>query len=411
VPERLVFKENASQKATPELLRQIAVTTHYLDGVLRPRHPVATFDGDRVTFSNLVGSARLPGGDVIEVSPKVEGARGWTSAIVQLLEPGTRVSVTGSQRSQPSAQRDDLVSALALEYARRLEAALRHEGPIYVYERQYLKSRRLGGHLDVTKWVRSAVLDPTVFPHSFDALTAANDFTRALSLVAGWLSRAAIGGELSSRLRRLQTAVIPDHAVPTNVNPAVALRPLPSQWARYRPAWYIAASLLRHRSVIGDPGRAVGLEIAVEPWPLLETALMRALQTLADPTHGYEFVPKAMNTLLSRGGRPAVSIIPDGVLRRDRVVVGTFEAKYTVPGPTPAENHVYQALAAAAALSSPKSILVYPGDQAPKHYTVTGFHGTPVELITVGLSLFSYQRGVGDAERAQLIREALTASS
>lgn len=409
--ERLILKENAAQEAAPGLLRQIAATARQLDAVLRPRQPVASFDGYSVTFRNLVGSARLPGGDVIEVSPKVAGVPDWTSAVVQLLEPSTRVSVTGAQRSQPSARRDDLASALALEYARRLETALRHEGPITVYERQHLRSRRLRGHLDVTRWVRSAVLDPTVFPHSIDTLTAANDFTRALSLVAGWLSRAAVGGELSSRLRRLQTAVIPDHAVPTYVNPAIAGRSLPSQWARYKPAWYIAASLLRHRSVVGDPGRAAGLEIAIEPWPLLETALTRALQTLAGLGDGYEFVPKVSYTLLSDGERRAVSVIPDGVLRRDNVIAATFEAKYTVPRPIPAEDHVHQALAAAAALSSPVSILVYPGDQAPKRYAVTGFHGTPVELITVGLRLFSYQRGVGDMERAHLIREALRASS
>jgi hypothetical protein len=143
----------------------------------------------------------------------------------------------------------------------------------------------------------------------------------------------------------------------------------------------------------------------------LETALTRALQTLAGTTHGYEFVPKTSYTLLSDGERRAVSVIPDGVLRRDNVIAATFEAKYTVPGPTPAEGHVHQALAAAAALSSPISILVYPGDQTPKRYAVIGFHGTPVELVTVGLRLFAYQRGVGDEERAHLIREALTERS
>jgi McrBC 5-methylcytosine restriction system component len=411
MPERLIFKENASQQVAAELLRQVTVTARDLDGVLRPRQPVASFEGDTVTFRNLVGSARLPGGDIIEISPKVDDVGEWTSAVVQLLEPGTRVSVTGSQRSQPSTRRNDLASAIALEYARRLEAALRHDGPINIYERQHKISRRLTGHLDVTKWVRSAVLDPTKFPHGFDALTTANDFTRALSLVAGWLSRVATDGELSSRLRRLQTAVIPDHPVPTYVNPAVAQRPLPPQWFTYMPAWYIAASLLRHRSVVGDPGRAAGLEVAVEPWPLLENVLVRALQTLAMPPYDYEFVPKARYTLLSHAQRPALSVIPDGALRRENVIVATFEAKYTVPGPSPAESHVHQALATAAALSSPTSILVYPGNQAPRRYKVTGFHGTPVSLITLGLQLFSYKRGIGDIERASLIRNVLAQAS
>lgn len=407
--ERLIFKENVAQKAVPELFHEIAVTTQQLDAVLRPRRAVVSLEGDAVTFVNLIGSARLPNGDVVEVSPKASGLLDWTSAVVQLLEPNTRVSVTGSQRSLPSARRADLVSALALEYARRLESALRHEGPISVYERQHHKSRRLSGHLDGTAWIKSSVLDPTVFPHSFDALTPANDFARALSLVAGWLSRAANGGELSSRLRRLQTAIIPGHAVPTYVNPAVARRSLPTQWAMFEPAWYIAASLLRHRSAIGDPGRATGLEVAVEPWPLLETALTRALRTLARINPDYEFLAKAKYPLLLEGERTAVSVIPDGVLRKGNVTAATFEAKYTVPGSTPSESHVYQALSAAAALSSSVSVLVYPGAEKPKRYTITGFHNTPVVLITVGLRLFSYKGGgIGDTERAKLIADILT---
>lgn len=410
MPELLVFHENTPQETGLEVRREITATADYLNSLLRPRRPVAVINGEIVNFRNMVGSARLSNGTIIEVMPKVRDTPDWASAVVQLLEPNTRIAVTGSQRSQLTAHRGNLSSAIALEYARRLESALSSEGPLRVYERQHCISRRLSGRLDVTKWVRSSILNPASFPVGRDELTPENDFARGLSLVAGWLGRAADDGALSSRLRRLQAAVIPGFAVPAYVNPSIAQRPMPTQWGKYGPAWDIAAPLLRHRSPVGDPGRAPGLEVAVEPWPLLETALTRALQTLAQFGSGYELFPKTRYPLLCFGGRSAVSVVPDGALLRHGRIVATFEAKYTVPGPNPSENHVHQALTTAAALSSPVSVLVYPGDQFPKRYTVTGFQGTPVALYTVGLRLFSYVRGVGDKERAHIVSEILSQS-
>jgi len=406
VTEPMLFRELTARPVPAELREELTGAARSLTDALRPRLKLLEVDGDSVTMQNFVGSARLASDSILEVSPKVDASTNWAEAVVQLLEPDTRIAVTGSMRSTPSARNNDLSSALALEYARRLESALRSDGSLHVYEHLHKRSRRLQGRLDVTKWVRSAVLNPAMFPISRDELTPANDFNRGLSIVAGWLSRAASDAVLHARLRRLQAAVIPGHPVQTYVNPAVAARTIPSQWARFVPAWSIAASLLRNRSVVGDPGRAVGLEVAVESWPLLETALKRALLELAR-TGGYGTVPKANHPILRFEEREVSSVIPDGILTRDGAVVATFECKYTRPSQTPDSAHVYQALATAAALSSPLSVLVYPGTGEVRRHTTVGFNGRPAELVSLGLDVFSYRRGIGDVERAAKISAAV----
>lgn len=404
---RLTAHEGQPLAVSPELGGELSTAVANLEGELRPRMPQLSYDGRTARLQNLVGSFRVPSGLIVEVAPKTGPKDSWAASVVQLLEPDTRLSVTGSQRSSTSARQDSLSLAIALEYARRLEAALRRDGPLDVYERHQMSSRRLRGKLDVTSWVKSAVVDPTVFPLSRDDMTVSNDFTKGMSLVAGWLARALPGGQIASRLRRLQTAVIPGHAVPTYVDPAVALRHLPNQWRRYKPAWDIAAPLLRNRSAIGDPGRAAGLEVAVEPWPLLETLLTRSLRAIEREHDEYAFARKRNHSLLVQGSKHRLGVEPDGMLLFGGSVAATFECKYTVPGPTPSETHAHQALATAAALGSPVSVLVYPGDEPVTAYDVVGFHGTPVRLMTVGLSLFSYARGSGDSKRGDLLLKCL----
>lgn len=411
MPERIQFKENAPLQVHDGAVRQrIVDAVELLRNGLRPTISQLAIDGDDVRLQNLVGSFRLADGSIVEVRPKVEGTA-WSAAVVQLLEPETRIAITGAQRSAPSSRQDDLTSALAHEFARRLELALRSEGPIQVYERQHLVTPRLRGRLDLGRWTRTSIIDPTIFPVSRDELTGLNDFSRGLSLVAGMLGRAAAGRELVSRLRRLQTAVVPGEAVPTYVNPAVARRGIPVQWAKYRPAWDIAAPLLLNRSVVGDPGRASGLEVALEPWRLLETLLTRALRRLELEHVAYAFVPKAKYPLLFRNTRTAVRVEPDGLIERDGRVAATFECKYTVPDSTPAEGHVHQALATAAALGSPLSVLIYPGDEPRREYEVAGFHGHPRRIVTLGLNLYSYERGAGDLERSEILYGVLRESA
>lgn len=403
---RLHFRELDNYPVTSELKSQLQTATDSLTEALQPRLKLLEVDSGRVRLQNFVGAMPLENGAVVDVAPKTDVTTDWASSVVQLLEPSTRIAVTGSTRSRPSTRTDDLSSALALEYARRLESALQTDGPLHVYERVHKRSRRLQGHLDVTRWVRTAMLDPTHFPLSRDELSSANDFNRGFSIVASWLSKATPDPTVRARLSRLQTAVMPGLPAAAYVNPSVANRPLPSQWARFANAWSIAAPLLRNRSVVGDPGRSRGLEVAVESWPLLETTLERALQELAR-RDGYAVEPKRNHPILQINDKNATTVVPDGALIRDGDVVATFECKYTRGHSTPRPEHVHQALATAAALRSPLSFLIYPGRHSARHYTTVGFDGRPAQLVTLGLDVFTYSRGSGDAQRADLIGHSL----
>jgi hypothetical protein len=406
--DRVRFREHKPRDASTETAKAVEDAIGRLNVQLAPTIGQFAWKGNQIELRNLVGSVRLASGTVLEVEPKLGWDGNWTEAVVQLLTDGTRIAVTGSQRSKLGPRRNDLSTAIAFEYARRLEQAVAQEGPIQVYEHHKLTSRRPNGHLNVGKWVRSALLDPTIFPIERDELTVANDFTRGLSIVANNFRRSVRDAGLLSRLRLLETSVIPGHPAPTYVNPSVANRDLPPQWAKYRPAWDIASAVLKNRSIVGDPGRSIGLEVAVEPWPLLETLLGRVLNAVAQtPGMRIEVEAKGKHPLLSNAGSPATNVIPDGTLRQGGKVVATFEAKYTRPGETPEQEHVYQALATAAALHSPLAVIVYPGDQPVKRYEVTGFNGAPAHLVTVGLKMYSYSRKGGDERRAEIIRQIL----
>lgn len=412
VDHRLPFTEHIPQTLSADRAREVSSAIDALRPVLRPRfHQVLRLE-NQVEVRNLIGTVRLDSGAILEIEPKVPVDLNWAEAAVQLLEDSTRISVTGSQRSSQAASRPDLTTAIAFEYARRLERALAAEGPIQVFERQQHNQRRLAGHLLVTRWVKQSVLDPSRFPVERDDLTVANDFSRGLSIVAGYFRRSVLDPNLVSRLRRLESAILPGQPLPSFVNPSIAQRRVPPQWRRYRAAWDIAAAVLRNRSVIGDPGHSVGLEVALEPWPLLETLLLRSLHALAAGA-GVEFdVPaKTIYPLLLQGPRTRASVEPDAVLRQQGQVVATFEAKYTNPDAVPSEAHIYQALTAAAVRHSPLAVLVYPGEQAPEIFDVTGFNGRPARLATVGLDLYRYQREGGAEERAKILQELVSARS
>jgi hypothetical protein len=167
--------------------------------------------------------------------------------------------------------------------------------------------------------------------------------------------------------------------------------------------------LLRSQSIIGDPGRATGLEVAVEPWRLLETLLERAIVEVASMGADLQVIPKTAHALLVDPSPAAPNatngfprwVEPDGVLSRmDGRVAATFEAKYSN---RPKREHVYQALSTAAALTSPVAVLVYPWREERLHYEVVGFHGHPLTLATMGVDLFSYRRGSSDRELASAI--------
>lgn len=417
--DRIQLREYETLAVSPEMHSSLAMGAVSLAAQMSPTIRQFRSDGRSVSFGNVVGTFSLPNGDVVEIAPKI-AANNWTAAVLQLLSDDTRLAVTGSLHSRPSNRSDDLTTALSLEYARRLDLALRKDGPMQVYQRKHETSRTWRGQLDVSRWARTSALDPARFPMNRDELSHVNDFTRGLSFVAGLLSRSAAGSETASRLRRLQYAALPGAPVPSFVSAAAGRKQLPSQWASYRPAWHIAAPILRSQSVVGDPGRATGLEVAVEPWRLLETYLGRALGALAASGLGLFAQPKRSHTLLSerqtqgeehRSLSPSAafptSVEPDGrVTDLQGRTVATFEAKYSREVK---REHVFQALTTAAALNSPLAVLVYPWQEAPRTLAVTGFQGSPTTLVAIGAGLFDYRRGESDRELAETFALAIAA--
>ena len=230
-----------------------------LRDILRPRLDQVRFSQGRVRVENLVGSVRMASGSTLVVQPKIAVRKNWAESVVQLLEMGTRIAITGSRKSQLTAKRAPLTEAIAHEYARRLERALASEGPIQVFERHQHHSRRLDGQLEVGKWIRRSVVDPATFPITRDDFTVANDFNQGLSVVAGLFRRSTSEAGLRARLRRLETAVLPGFPLPAYVEPHIARRRMPPQWNAFRSSWDIANAVLRNRSILGDPGNSVGL--------------------------------------------------------------------------------------------------------------------------------------------------------
>src|SRR5688572_16366241 len=109
--ERVVVREWQPKEFDPEGVSDIRDTISRLKSELRPSLDQVTVSGNTVTVQNLIGSARMNSGAVLEVEPKVPGATDWAHAVVQLLERDTRIAVTGSQRSTQSPHRNDLSTA------------------------------------------------------------------------------------------------------------------------------------------------------------------------------------------------------------------------------------------------------------------------------------------------------------
>lgn len=387
-----------------------------LNDQLSPRLPLLGEEGPRLVFQNVIGTVRLNDTAVVEISPKVDAAEDWVRATLDLLDPSDRIDIAGDRLAGLAPRHRNLVDALAAAYAQRLRRALRRDGPLLILERHSAELPVLRGKLQATAYLRQAPIRPHRFPVTFDALSADNDFTRAMAFVATVLERATSSATTASALTELRVGLRPGSPEFAPLNPAIVNRPLPPQWAVYRPAWSIAIAVLSNSSLLRSTGQHRGVEIAIEAWPLLEHLLERGLRAAcveADVTgRTLEVVPKQYQPLLAN---PSESVSPrfvepDGQLSENGNTVATFEAKYS-PGPAgagwPPRAHVFQALSTAAACDSPLAVLVYPRAFAPIWWDVAGFSGQPSQLAAVGLGLFSYRRGDGDVKAGKTLLSIL----
>ncbi len=383
---------------------------------LRPRFRPVTEEAGQFTVRNVIGTIWVNDSTVLEVEPKVGADEDWTHAVLDLLLWPDRIDIAGSRLSGFAPRRPELLEVLASAYATRLQRALHRDGPLLLIHRRADSLRVFKGKLNATLYVRRMGWKPQIFSVSYDLLSADSDFSRAMAVVARLLASATSSARVRSSLLESAVALRPGFAEEVRIDPIVVARPFPEQWGVYKPAWSITVAILSKTSLLRARGPHHGVEVAIEAWPLLERLLQRALEDAVRQARAAGFnvarVPKRKTSLLvspTEGGSPR-GVEPDGQLVKNGATIATFEAKYSpvaTAGSWPREDHVFQALATAAACDSPLAVLVYPEAFKPVWWNVQGFKGRPQQLAAVGLGLFSYRRGEGDRTRGEMIQTLL----
>jgi hypothetical protein len=398
----------------PEYDDLVRETARRLTTSLKPTLRILREVDGRPALSGVVGSVRLDPVTSLEISPKVPAGADWVPAVIDLLVGDSRLDIGRDRLAGVSPRRRTLVDVLAAIYAARLKGALRRDGPLLLLTRRTDRLPVLKGKLQVGRWAREYLMHPTTFPVAFDELTADNDFSRAMALVARILATATSESRVRAALLESARALRPGAPDLAAVSAGVVHRPLPGQWAIYQPAWSVAVAILSQRALLGRRGRLSGLEVAVEAWPLLETLLTRSLVAAS-----VEATARGTNVMVDPSGATLLTsvgptgqgrdVIPDGRLRGGPTTLATFEAKYSprYASDWPQRNHVFQALATAAACGSPLAVLVYPERFDPVWWSVSGFNSKPKALAAIGLDLFGYSSGPGDVDRGNKVLDLL----
>lgn len=398
-------KDFSLDRTLSQRLREAA---ERLQAKLKSRLPLLIESGGRFQLCNVVGVVDLGGGTVIQVEPKIDSGSDWVTAVVSLLTGREGIDVAGERRAGFSKNHNRLLEAVAQTYLRRLERAFRQEGPIVLLERRASELPYLHGKLDATRWARSALWRPHIFPVVRTEFAPDNPFTRGLVLVSDTLAQVSSDQRTRAGLRALSR----DLAVglPRNAPPpaGIGTRTLPEQWSAYKPAWSLAMAILSRTSLFGPTGSHSGVGLAIEAWPLLETLLERTLQTLerVGQARGRSLsyqVQGEVVLLTPRGNPPREKFAPkpDGRLFEGGRLTATFEAKYSAyDGKSPKREHVYQAVATSAACGAKIAVLVYPDSFEPQFWDVSGFSDGPAVLVAVGLGLFRWQSPLDTEARA-----------
>ncbi|MCA8135667.1 McrC family protein [Burkholderia cepacia] len=386
---------------------------------LKPSFSLLSERAGAFKLMNVIGTIDLGSGVFIQVSPKVQATADWTTAVVSLLTGSESIDIAGERRAGLSSVHNKLLDALSGAYLVRLETAFRQDGPIVLMERVSKELSYLHGKLDVTRWARSALWRPQVFPVSRTEPAQDNPFTRCLTHVAEKLAHATHSQEIRNKLRAVARDLSAGMPKMAQGAPTLTRQPLPEQWSAYKPAWSLAISIMSRTSLLGAKGNHNGVGLAIEAWPLLETLLERTLQSVQKlgVVQGRQFTYQmqgSVRLLTPVGGPPQKPFAPepDGRLFENNTLIATFEAKYTeFEGEAPSRNHIYQALSTAAACGAPTAILVYPNSFSPIVWNVSGFQGRPSRLIALGLDMFTWLPTTQAQSRAQMILDVLRGPS
>lgn len=377
---------------------------------LKLRLPAIVEDERGLRVTNLIGAVDLSASTTLHIRPKTRPGDDWIKSVLSLLVGSDPVDAGGERAAGLSAARPDLFESLAALYVARLERALHRDGPILVMQRERRISETLSGKIDVTAWSRRFLTNPTHFPIEVNRLTADNDYARALAFVTDQFAKNTRNMVIKARLSRAAGLLRPGFTAPPIAPAGAELRRLPPQWAVYGPAWGIACAVLARRSLLGAQGTHAGISIAIEPWPLLERLLVRALDSAATLAReaGRTLIAtghRSLKILESEGGAAhAHHSEPDGMLFENGAAIATFEAKYRDYDPKvgPLRSEIYQALAAARAAGSPVAVLVYPGSFETARWSVERPGLAPERLYAVGIEMFSYEPG-GEIRRGEAL--------
>lgn len=407
--------------ATTEEAQLIRGRLTDLASELKPRRSFLVA-GSELVVQNLCGTVQVTRNLVLDIAPRVAPDVDWTTALIDLLTPPTRVGFGGENRESERRPVGVLPDAFAELYLRQLDRALRKEGPLTLIQAQYTSAPSLAGRLDVTQWVSQRALSPAHFPQHRSTLAVDNAFTALMAAVAEVLAASTSSPIIASALRSVAGRLRPGLASHVALDPSAALRHLPPQWRAYGPAWATARSVVSRLAPLRRHGHLEGLGVALEPWPLLETLLERSLRVIGDVAaqHGQIGLrglghtgayPLRQPTGVSQPGTQSFhvkgGVEPDGVLKRGTHPVAAFEAKYTTPTNERIRTHAFQALTTAAALRSSVAVLVYPTDFESVSWDLAGFSQYPQRLVAVGLDMFRYRNNGGDWARAERLYRAV----
>lgn len=392
-----------------------------LQDEMRPRIPFIA-PGGVLRLQNLVGSVQVTEDLVLEVNPKTRPDGSWATAIVDLLSPSSKASLGVHQKMSSATRFRDLPDAFAKEYASRLEYGLRRDGPLSAHVRTELVSPRLGGKLKLSSWLKSRITSPGAFPQERSTISLDNRFSNALAWTAEYLARMTEDYSVASKLRSIAVAIRPGEArVIKPVDSSVVLATLPDQWRGYSDAWDIVKMVIKKSSPLSRDSRGSGFDLAIEPWPLLESLASRIAQALAadysqDGPPGFEglgysgkYRARKLNSEATSTNSPPFKdgyVIPDAMLRFHGSPIVTFESKYSAVSHSKLRLHSFQALTTGAVLEVPVAVLIYPGSFGPVVWDVQGFYGGMRTLIAFGVDMYSYRHG-GEVALAERLRAAI----
>jgi hypothetical protein len=386
-----------------------------LQAKLRPRGRFLSEQYGTFTVINILGSIDVGTGLVINILPKIDTGGVWITSVVELLTGRERVEVAGERQAELGRNHTKLGDALAEIYLRRLQKAFRQDGPILLMEKQTLRSQSLNGKLNVSKWVKDAAWRPHEFPISRTRLAPENPYSSALVVVGTLLGKICTSVRIRSSLaavcRDLSPGVSNLAAFDTNL---ILRSPLPDQWRAYKPAWAIVQAVLSRASLLGPKGNYSGLSLAIESWPLLETALERLLFKIEElgvrQGRTFTYSVKGKVPVIRQSIHPYsvdFSAEPDGRLYENGGVLAAFDAKYKIFNGTPDRNDIYQVITTAAACNAPFAILIYPQEFPPKIWDIQITEASTKTLVTIGIGLFSWSEVGGIERRARVILDII----